>query len=471
MTTLEFRFEEIEADTPRQTTRAFSVLLDQVVVWPAQGVNDATLEVQIDDFLSHLTEFWKPLMLRQTYPLALNPARPSQLRAKAEEHWAALPEQQVEEEDLILERFQDCHDLSRCFAGYFDLSSLWLIRSGEFMLIDTAERTAMVDYGIARDALQAAGNWIAERLKDDRWSDLIACWRDRDAGDGTRLLRWSTSLDEVTVESLAADGLLVRPGSVTDAANDNDELRLAARMASALPPEEVRAILERIAMFPKANAPQLDDLAGMVGIFMDVELASARPFEQGEAVAGFVRERFGITPEAAVDIFDLVRNLGVQIYPEPFDPPTLDALAVWGGRHGPAALLNIASQRHGGTSPGHAEDRGQVRVTLAHELCHFLIDRGHALGAVDVLRSRMPVAVEQRARAFAAEFLLPGQAAGSAWLQAERPRGRAGLESLLDELCRHFIVSKSVASWKLEHGARSYGVNLGQMLESIVPQR
>lgn len=149
--------------------------------------------------------------------------------------------------------------------------------------------------------------------------------------------------------------------------------------------------------------------------------------------------------------------------------PTLDALAIWGQRHGPVALLNYGSNRHAG--PGAVDKRGAVRVTLAHELAHFLIDREHALGAVDVLKSRMPAATEQRARAFAAEFLIPTQRAGAIWEHAGRPLDRASLEAVIDDLCRRFAVSRSVASWKLEHGARQCGGDVRRVLSAIVPQR
>ena len=168
---------------------------------------------QIDDLLSHLTEYWKPLALRQTYPLTLNPARPSLLRAEAQQNWDALPEAEAVYEDEAIEAFQDCHDLSRCFAGYYDLAPLWLIRSGEQMLIDTVDQLDRVPYAAALDALSAAGDWIAARLaktKNERWEELLRAWRDRNAGDGLSLLKWSTSLDEQTLERLVTDGLLCR---------------------------------------------------------------------------------------------------------------------------------------------------------------------------------------------------------------------------------------------------------------------
>jgi Zn-dependent peptidase ImmA (M78 family) len=60
----------------------------------------------------------------------------------------------------------------------------------------------------------------------------------------------------------------------------------------------------------------------------------------------------------------------------------IDAVACWGPRHGPAVLLNREG-RHAHTERG-------ARATLAHEICHLLIDRqgslplaGQWLGLID----------------------------------------------------------------------------------------
>ena len=47
----------------------------------------------------------------------------------------------------------------------------------------------------------------------------------------------------------------------------------------------------------------------------------------------------------------------------------------------------------------------------------------------------------------------------------------ADLDRFIGRLCRRFNVTKSVAAWKLEHGAFGHGVDLGRLLDEIVPQR
>lgn len=466
-----FRLGEVSREVPLVITCQFSVVLNDVVIWPVRGLDDASVEIQIDDLLSHLSEFWKPLLLRQTYPLQLNVARPTQLRAKAEADWASTPEEQAEAEDWDLEQFQNCHDISRSFAGYFDLPSLWILRSGNSMLIDTPEQLEQVSYDDAVQALEALGDWIADRLGGEHWSALVNAWRQRNQGDSADLLRWVTSLEESIVTSLLDDNLLTAPANVAEAANDNDEIRLAARMASALPPDELKALLVRIKTLPHREAPKLAMLSSDVQAHFIERLLNARPFEQGEGVASFVREAFNIADRELFDVFNVVDSLGISIYAEPAEPTSLDALAIWGNKHGPATIINTASRRHAGPGPDNAERKGQVRVTLAHELCHFLLDGGHALGAVEVLSSKMPLTIEQRARAFAAELLLPSRVAGDLWAEGGMPRDIERVTSLIDRLCDQFSLSKSVASWKLEHGARHYRVNLAPLLNAIVPGR
>ena len=472
MSGLEFRITDVEEDGTRLlTTCALTVFSDDVAVWPVHGDDAADLEIQVDDLLSHLAEYWKPIVLRQTYALGLNPARPSDLGYRARRRWAEMPEGQVAAEDEVLESFADCHDLSRCFAGYFDLPSLWIIRSGDSMLVEGPGGLTTVDFEPAIVGLVGVGDWIAERLSGagERWSDLVAAWNARDAGEDLVFLSWATSLEPDAARSLADDGLLRMTGSLAEAANDNDELRLAARMASALPLDQIRTVLRLVAGFPKVDAPQLDALASATRAWFDANLADARPFEQGEGLADFVRGRLRLRNEEAVDIFAIVAELGVDVRVQSVEPYTLDALAVSGGRHGPAVLLNNDAVYRPATVA--FEDAGRARVTLAHELCHLLIDGANTLSAGDVLGGLMPLRVEQRARAFGAQLLLPGSVAAQVWVDLGRDRSRHGLMETLDQLCRRYTVTQSVAAWKLEHGARVAGENLEAMLRSIVPNR
>jgi len=448
------------------TSGRISVLVDDHCVWPAADAEDVSLDIQIDDLLSHLTEFWKPLMLRQTYPIPVSPYRPMQLRAKAEDRWEKTPPEVAEREDEQLCAFEEAHDLSRCFAGYFGLQPLWLLRAGERMIVDSSAGFRTVPFAQASVELTRVGDEIADRLADSRdrkWTKLIERWRTRDQGDPTTLLAWTTSLDRDTASSLAKDGTLSAPNSVKEAANDNDELRIAARMASALPPAQIREILSVIRTFEKQNAPALYRLSDHVCRHVDDHFAFKRAHEQGEAAARFVREQLNLPTQLPVDIEAIMKSLGIKIVPRKVKPTNLDALAVSGMHFGPAVLLNLESN-HGGR-------RKAARITLAHELCHLLLDHGHALSAIEILNSRMPPDIERRAKSFAGEIMLPSNAAVETWRHEGSPRSLEGLKGVVKTLETDFDVTRSVATWKLEHGLSQQGIDLSVLLDAIAPYR
>ncbi len=83
-------------------------------------------------------------------------------------------------------------------------------------------------------------------------------------------------------------------------------------------------------------------------------------------------------------------ELGVSIEDCTLESANVDAIAVWGPKHGPAVFINRA-----GT---HAKDDKGRRTTLAHELCHLLLDREGALPLAEVLGGAAPPGVERRAR-------------------------------------------------------------------------
>jgi len=471
MNRLRFRLDPVvERGRKLLTSRKISVYVDDLVVWPVASDETARLEIQIDDVLSHLVEAWQPLMLRQTYPLGLQPERPSGMLSQARERWSDMPQDQADEEIELVEHFQDIHDLSRCFGGYYDLPALWLVRSADQMQIEANDRFVLTSFGQANSALVGLGDEISEILgidSTDRWGDLIDAWQCRDQGDTIDLLHWSTSLEPDAVRRLTEKHLLNPVSTVHQAANDDDELCVAARMASALPESQIEEILKHLKAIPKTSSEKLDTFASKMIAYFDSELTTKKPYDQGELAASHFRSLWGLDEEQSPDLFMIICELGISTVMTKLEPTTLDALAVWGPKHGPAALVNFGSDHH----PIPSVDSGQVRVTLAHELCHLLLDSKHSVSAVEVLGGRMPVIAEKRARAFAAELVLPTRLAEKHWLVARRPTDREGLNEIISELCREYSVTKSLASWKLQHAARRNFVNLEGILNSIVPQR
>jgi hypothetical protein len=349
-----------------------------------------------------------------------------------------------------------------------------MLRSRELFVFETAGALWRLPFADVRTVLTATGDWICERLSRvdaERWKAAISAWRERDAGDAAGLLAWSAGLDRGVAATLIQEGALAAPRDFEDAANDNDELRIAARMAGALPADQIREVIGLARQFGAHEAEPFLDLSEACLKHVEEGYGRTAPFRQGEAAARFVRERLGIAADRPVEIWEIVARLEIELRHAAAEPPTLEGLAIRGSRHGPGVFLNEASSRilvHGDTdlraSPG-------ARVTLAHELCHLLLDGRHALSAVEVLKARMPAGVEQRAKSFAGEFLLPTQTAGRHWDDAGRPRNRTDLDKLVQELVDNYLVTRSVAAWKIEHAARDRDVDLGAVLDSVAPRR
>lgn len=471
MTTNDQIFLRIEdVGEGRVTTAHIQLIVDSDPIWPVIGEADILLTAQLDDLLSHLVEHWKPLILRQTYPLGLLPARPSLLGREAADRWSGLPEEIVDEQAETVTAFEDAHDLAHAFGGLFDLPPLWLMRAGDEMIVDVGRSERRVPFAAAYSELNRIGDVIARRLEEhdgQRWEGLIAAWRRREQADGVALIAWAAGLDRSVAASLVEAKLLEPPSTFNQAANDNDPLLIAARMAGALPPQQIEAVISVARTFEARSAPILMQLASDIRVMLDERATPLRPYEEGELAAVEARVRSGLSPSQPIDVVALAERLGVEVRLGSM-MPTLEGLAISGERYGPGILLNQESRRVRGDTD---RDNVHLRLTLAHELGHLLIDRGHAVSAVDVLKSRMPPKIEQRAKAFAGELLLPSISAAAVWDQAGAPLTEQDLERVLQELAVRFGVSFSVAAWKLEHGARADRGRLSRMLDEVAPYR
>ena len=454
-------------------TYTLSICAAGRTVWPVLHEPEHPVEIQLDDLFAYLVEFWKPLCLRQAYPLALSPTRPSFLARDAARRWEDLPQEQIDEEASAVDSFEEAHELSHAFGGLFDLPQFWLVREGDAMIVDAGRTLERLPVDNVLSELAQVGNWMAGRLLEaapDRYDRIVDAWRHRDESNSVDLVAWAASLTPAVAGQLIDAGLIDPPGSFAEAANDNNELLIAARMAGALPTDQIFEILALARGLEFHDASALDECSVALLAYLEAK-GDLKPFSAGEMAANFLRDRLGIGPSEFLDIFDVAQRLGIEVKVGAVGPSTFDGLAIAGPRFGPGAFINTESKRvRDKTASDPRRDPG-VRITLAHELCHLLLDRQHSLSAVEVLRSRMPAMVESRAKSFAGELLLPTSTAGSVWDQAHAPQDRGGLEAILQELAERYRVSYSVAGWKLEHGARERSVDLEPMLDVLIPYR
>lgn len=196
------------------------------------------------------------------------------------------------------------------------------------------------------------------------------------------------------------------------------------------------------------------------GMFTPHEARADRPdapARDGYASAREVRQWMGDPAGALGDLAGLVeRRFGIAVVVASLHSSRLAAASV---RAGEAAAVVLNAQ-----DPLRQANPLLARVHIAHELCHVLFDPsdGGVHVVIDETADRRTNAAEQRARAFAAELLLPidGLTAllgpplriredGLAQELVERVRGHFGTphEITANHLCNLGFVDSQLRSW------------------------
>jgi hypothetical protein len=457
----------------RPMTFAFSISIAGRLCWPMTSEDAVPIQIQLDDLFAYLVEFWRPLLLRQTYPFGLKLIRPSLVSRAAAERWEKVPQDVMEEEAAVLAAFEDAHDLSRAFGGMFDLPPFWILREGDKMICDGGREFWRLPFHSVAAELTRVGDYIADylmRVAPERWDAVVDAWKRRGEIDAVDLVAWCASVEPDVAEELIECGAITAPNSLTEAVNDDDPLLIAARMAGELPTVQIVRIIAIAKSFEAHDAPELEKLSRFCLDLLGQESRTMPPHSQGETVARELRRYFKCESNDRIDIFDIASTLGIEVRSDSVELNTFDGLAIAGGCYGPGAFLNRRSLRLGRDSSDLANNGG-ARVTLAHELCHLLLDRMHPLSAIEILRSRMPAGVESRARAFAGELLLPTSAASDYWQRSGSPFDVDGLKTVLQKLVRRFKVTFSVAAWKVEHASGPNRNKVGVALDAIAQYR
>jgi len=200
---------------------------------------------------------------------------------------------------------------------------------------------------------------------------------------------------------------------------------------------DVLALLHRLRSYPSdpAASSKLDALRSRLRA-----APGEAPHRQGYGLAEQVRQALG-NRDAFLDIEAVLSELGVQVDEADLSDATVDGATVWSTEHGPVIVLNTLSAKN---------QPWARRMTLAHELCHLLVDRRAAAELMVASTPWAPPDLERRANAFAAELLLPKagilRAAGAAvrlgWVDA------ATRSAVMDEfqvgatVCGHQFVNR-----------------------------
>lgn len=411
------------------------VLLDGEPVWFDEDTEGWEIPVQWTwvDLLEFLGRWWPWIVHEQDYPYPFQPLYPGFLLREAELRWQELSDEQAEEEEEEVYRFLARHDLAEALKGIF-LPSLILLRQGNTCHISAALRQNRIcSWAEVQSTLEELGQFLAETVSEStnpRSQYALELWRRREERRAELELYLTTGLSEELRRSF--EGVDWR----------TMEIRAVARMSSkTVILSDQQEFLRCIASMPHRETPELDRLAEQVHQeFQEI----GAPHKQGYWVANQLRSMLGLSWSEYVEPRSFLEEWGVLIQEIQIEGCPVQAVTAWGEEHGPAILLNI------GAGSRAAHEFGQ-RATLAHEIGHLLLDRDRGLPAGEVLGGRIPEYLEKRARAFAAEFLLPREAA------EEAMRHRGTLEDSARYLQRTYKVSTELLAWQINNSrARTF---------------
>jgi Zn-dependent peptidase ImmA (M78 family) len=137
--------------------------------------------------------------------------------------------------------------------------------------------------------------------------------------------------------------------------------------------------------------------------------AQLSPGEQGSRLGEKACELLAPSAQDWVDVQTILNTLGVEVTDIELSDTELRAVSLFGPTQRPHILINSNTRL--------AQSPGARRFTVAHELFHLLLDREYGDELAIASGPWAPAAIEQRANAFAAAFLMP------TWLLREELAG------------------------------------------------
>ncbi len=365
------------------------------------------------------------LVWEQHLPYGFGVAPLPQVRAQLKAQSLDLPEV---DQDKIEEEWEDfllTHDLAMAVEGAA-LPSVVLVRVGRRMWFLTDDFAVDVSAAEAERVLGAVADQIAAA-----WSSPPSPPHKLSAEE---IVQLSTRLAPEIVREIEADAdpeAFWELGRVE--VNGDNELLAAARSSRGMAVPAVRELLQLVRSAPATAAAALDAVSDAVR-----NPVGERPYEQGYDCALKARSVLGHENSGAVDTASVLAALEVNVRSISIADATLDAVSSWGPLHGPIVFLNEYGE--------HNRSTGGRNATFAHELCHLLLDREESLPLVEVLLTTAQSSpAEARARAFAAEFLLPREVAAHRYQESKANTTR----SRVQRIAVSARVSVGLAAWQV----------------------
>lgn len=404
------------------------------------------------DLLDHLGRNWLDLITEAPWPnerLAAAMQEGKDFWSLADDDWSDMSPDAADQEEAQLLAFVRPRNLAHALQG-LTLTALYCYRQGKDMQL-CPEGMAPLHVPASQfvQMLEKLGEQISKGLGHTTHPRALQAqnvWLNRNLHQIQRQISISTGLSAQELSELQqgrhADQYWELPSGTNDEHFNANGLLAAARMIAPLhlASNQKQQLLEQLRQQPVNTGALglLDALADHIGTQVT---PSGKPHEQGYQLAQLLRHHYQVSASAPFPITQVVEQLMLPVRSVPFGCAQLQAMAIWGHR-GPAILLN--ADKDANTSASHVR-----HMLLAHELCHLLFDRQHAQPAADVLGANTTnTNTEQRAKAFAAELLLPRESAAQAY--ARYPTLREAVTSL----SKTFDVSPKVAKTQILNSGR-----------------
>jgi Zn-dependent peptidase ImmA (M78 family) len=415
------------------------------------------------ELLEHLSAYWLYLLLEQGYPFNVRPTKPSQLDSELAVRWECMADPKQSDEEEVAYAFRLSHNLAEATPGTLR-PDVWFVRDGGMFIVETQTGAHTILEHLhsneVRTLLTQVGNAIANRLEsatDDRSEAARRAWSNRESSSIDVLARIATGLPEQYLRQTCGAAPLgeVFNDSESSWADDNVFFDLAYRCKGLMPPDALRTVLEQARAVRDDISVELQSIGeAACGVLATWETTLPRPYQQGRALANWLRERLG-TSAGRVDPEQFLLGWNVPVSMHDFSTRSLDAVASWAHGRRPTILCN--------SSEKHRLNEGARRATLAHEICHLLVDRYESLPLSAVVGGAMEQIPEKRANAFAAHFLCPQQEAGAEFRRA------ADVTEAVTRLTMRFGVSKELASIQLANSGEVNDLDAQAELESLGP--
>ena len=436
------------------TRGSLRVSLRGKAVW--HGPEEATgFEWTWIELLEFLAESWLYLAIEDGTPLGVALDTVPRMVAAAEmaaESGSPLGSDLEREQ---LEAYRMTHDLAEAVQGAA-MPPLWIVRDGNSGWAASTTATAKAPFHELLDLLRKVGDCITSRLdgvSDARSREAVRSWHARDSHNRLKVIEAATGYPSELVAEV--ESIFYSEDERDWTTPRSDELLAAARLVGPQPRTTLRPILEALRRVPLSDQSELDR-ASHDALTVIADAHDELPFMQGYTLASWLRRQPEIVHGGGrVDPERILVSWSVPLIDTGLGLGDIDAIGCWGPSHGPAVLLN-SDARHAGSS-------ARRRATLAHEICHLLVDRTSSLPLVDVLGGRTARHVEQRARAFAAELLLPREFAGQMLSDHE-----GNEDHVARSLRSRFGVSSELLAWQAKNSGYRLTPQARQFLSKLV---